>query len=384
MNIHDPVPVPQISDLQLGMFLMPASRAETPLSEVIDWYLDVIRAADRFGYSEVWIGEHMTSKFERITSPQQIIARAIGETTRVTLATGVEVLYLQHPVTLALQLAQLDHMARGRLMFGFGAGATLTDKQIYGVDVKTSVAMTAEALEIILNVWQQGGPTEYRGKFWSVFPPDSMKAYKEDFTHGWHMQTYAPAEHRIGMAGFSENSPSLVLAGARGFIPLSTPVNQRFLTNHWKQIEDGAKSTGRRADRRHWRQKKEIYVAETKAEARRAVLEGFMGWFWNNYMLSYFAAKPDMVDLFRRPGADPNAQVTAEYLVDNGVWYVGDPDSVAAQIREQFEQSGGFGTLVQVGMDYSQPSEREGWMRSMKLLTEEVMPRVRGMAKVTA
>lgn len=370
--------------LRLGMFLMPASRPDTPLSDVIDWYQSVIRQADQVGYDEVWVGTHMTSKYERITAPQQIIARALGETERVVLGTGVELLYQQHPVTLALQLAQLDHMARGRLLFGFGAGATLTDHQVYGVDQKTAGAMTAEALEVILNVWQEGGPTEFHGKYWSVYPPDSNAVYFEDETHGWHIQTYEPAEPRIAMAGFSGRSPSLTLAGQRGYIPMSLNLSSNFLAQHWQTIRDGAVACGRKPDRQKWRQAKEIYVAETKAEARRAAREGFLKTFWDDYAFSYFAQKPEMIDLYRVPGADPNAPVTAEYMIENGVWFVGDPDSVAAQIREQFEACGGFGTLLQIGMDYSDPESRDGWMRSMQLLAQEVMPRVQDLVPASA
>ena len=384
MNVHSPLLRDQVTGIRskgmgLGLFLMPASRPDTPLGDVIDWYLEVTRVADEVGYDEVWVGTHMTSKYERITAPQQIIARALGETSRVTLGTGVELLYQQHPVTLALQLAQLDHMARGRLYFGFGAGATMTDNHVYGVDMKTAQAMTAEALEIILNVWEPGGPTEFHGKYWNVFPCDPIKAYHEDLTHGWHIQTYAPAEPRISFAGFQQKSPSLTLAGERGFIPMSLNISSEFLHHHWASVEEGAQRGGRRADRRKWRQAKEIFVAETKAEARRAALDGFMKTFWDDYAYSYFAQKPEMIDLYRRKGADPNAKVTAEYLIDNGVWFVGDPDSVAAQIREQFEESGGFGTLLQIGMDYSDPAGRDGWLRSMKLLAQEVMPKVQDL-----
>jgi alkanesulfonate monooxygenase SsuD/methylene tetrahydromethanopterin reductase-like flavin-dependent oxidoreductase (luciferase family) len=380
MNVHSPHLRNQASaGLGLGLFLMPASRPDTPLGDVIDWYLEVTRVADQVGYDEVWVGTHMTSKYERITAPQQIIARALGETSRVMLGTGVELLYQQHPVTLALQLAQLDHMARGRLMFGFGAGATMTDNHVYGVDMKTAQSMTAEALEIILNVWQPGGPTEFRGKYWNVFPCDPVKAYHEDLTHGWHIQTYSAPEPRISFAGFQQKSPSLTLAGERGYIPMSLNISSEFLHYHWASVEDGAARTGRRADRRKWRQAKEIFVAETKAEARKAALGGFMKTFWDGYAYSYFAQKPEMIDLYRRRGADPKAKVTAEYLIDNGVWFVGDPDSVASQIREQYEESGGFGTLLQIGMDYSDAGSRESWLRSMKLLAQEVMPKVQDL-----
>src|SRR5262245_55378481 len=101
--------------LKLGMFLTPASNPERPMSDIIDWNIDVIRAAEQYGYDEVWIGSHLTSRFSRIACPIQMIARAVGETSRIRLGTGVAVLYQNHPLTMAAQLAQLDHMARGRI-----------------------------------------------------------------------------------------------------------------------------------------------------------------------------------------------------------------------------------------------------------------------------
>jgi alkanesulfonate monooxygenase SsuD/methylene tetrahydromethanopterin reductase-like flavin-dependent oxidoreductase (luciferase family) len=375
VQVHIPPAEPQ-DQMRLGLFLMPCSYPDTPLGDVIDWYSEVIREADRFGYAEAWIGAHTTSKYERIVSPQQMIARSLGETKQIVLGTGIEVLYQNHPITLAVQLAQLDHMARGRLLFGFGAGSTLTDNHVYGVDMKTSQEMAAEALEIIHNVWQPGGPTAFKGKFWSVAPPDSKAVYFEDHTHGWHIQTYASPENRIAIAGFQQNSPSMRMAGARGYIPLSLNISPEYLADHWAAVSEGAAAAGVTADRRRWRQTKEIYVAETMAEARRGAKEGFLNTFWD-YAQSYFTRKPDMIDLYRRKGADPAAPVTVDYLIDNGVWMVGTPDSVAAQIKEQFEISGGFGTLLQLGLDYSRPEQRDGWMRSMQLLAQEVMPKVR-------
>ena len=112
--------------MEFGLFLQPATPPGRPLGEVIDWNLDVIRRADELGYHEAWVGQHITSLWEPLPSPQQIIARLIGETTQIRLGTGVEILYQQHPVRLAAELIQLDHMAKGRLLFGFGAGGTYT------------------------------------------------------------------------------------------------------------------------------------------------------------------------------------------------------------------------------------------------------------------
>lgn len=359
--------------MQLGLFLMPATAPGRPLAETIDWNLEVIRRADALGYDEAWMGQHITSLWEPILSPQQIIARLIGETENIRLGTGVEVLYQQHPVRLAGELAQLDHMARGRLLFGFGSGGTLTDGQLYGLDLRSgeSQKMSREALRIILDCWSEGGPDDFDGDYWRVRRPAN---YNENYQ--WHLLPYAPAAPRIGFAGFMPKSGSLMTAGEHGYIPLSFNVAPEKVSMHWQSVEDGAKISGRTPDRTRWRQIREIYVAETREEARSAVVDGFTGEFWAGYF-SIIAERLNITDMFRRPGAPAEAPVDAAYLADHGTWFVGDPDSVVEQIVEQYELTGGFGVLLQIGYDYSDADARDGWFRSMELLAREVMPRVR-------
>ncbi|MBL6864686.1 MAG: LLM class flavin-dependent oxidoreductase, partial [Rhodospirillales bacterium] len=78
--------------MELGLFLQPATKPGRPLADIIDWNVEVIRNADTLGFNEVWIGQHITSPWEPLPSPQQIIARSIGETSKIRLGTGVEVL----------------------------------------------------------------------------------------------------------------------------------------------------------------------------------------------------------------------------------------------------------------------------------------------------
>ena len=106
------------------------------------------------------------------------------------------------------------------------------------------------------------------------------------------------------------------------------------------------------------------------------MVDGFMGRFWNRYF-SVIAQRLGIEDMFRRAGAPGDAPVDAGYLVDHGTWFVGDPDQVVEQIVEQYEVTGGFGVLLQIGFDYSDAGARGGWLRSMDLLAREVMPRVR-------
>jgi alkanesulfonate monooxygenase SsuD/methylene tetrahydromethanopterin reductase-like flavin-dependent oxidoreductase (luciferase family) len=357
--------------IELGMFLQPATRPGRPLADVIDWNVDVIRHADACGFSEVWVGQHITSPWEPLPAPQQIIARAIGETGTIRLGTGVEVLYQSHPVRLATELAQLDHMARGRLMFGFGGGGTPSDAQLYDVDFSTGQhqAMSREALKIILDCWKPGGPDDFTGTYWSVRKPRTSENYY------WHLEPFSAPEPRIGFAGFMPNSGSLTIAGERGYIPLSFNVAPEHVAVHWPVVEQAARMAGRTADRTKWRHIREIYVAETAQEARTAMLDGFAAEFWNRYF-KVIVERLNIDNLFRRDGAPQDTPVDARHLIDHGIWFVGDPDQVAGQIVEQYRLTGGFGVLLQIGFDYADSGARAGWMRSMELLSRDVMPKV--------
>ena len=63
--------------------------------------------------------------------------------------------------------------------------------------------------------------------------------------------------------------------------------------------------------------------------------------------------------------------MTVDYLADH-LWLIGSPVTVAARLRALQEQTGGFGTLLAVSYDAG--DERDAWMRSLRLLIQEVLP----------
>ncbi len=361
--------------LELGLFLMPATLPDCPLADALDWNLDVIRKADQLGYREAWIGQHFTTPWEPIASPQQVIARALADTTTINLGTGVEVLYNSHPVRLALELAQLDHMARGRLLFGFGAGGTPTDFQLYGVKPQEDQhqSMMREALEIILDCWKAGGPDTYNGEYWQVTKPEYNDRYY------WHIVPYADAESRIAFAGFMPDSGSMRVAGEKGYIPLSFHVAPQHVAVHWQSVLEGAAVSGRTPSRQQWRNARDVYVADTEADARRAAVSGCMGQFWDRHF-RMIAERSNIIDLFmgdyQPAGNAKNNPGCALDMIDAGTWFVGTPAQVTDQIVHQYKVTGGFGTLLQLGYDYSGDADREGWFRSMELLANQVLPAV--------
>jgi alkanesulfonate monooxygenase SsuD/methylene tetrahydromethanopterin reductase-like flavin-dependent oxidoreductase (luciferase family) len=114
-----------------------------------------------------------------------------------------------------------------------------------------------------------------------------------------------------------------------------------------------------------------VYVAETREEARREVLEGTLARDWSRYFLP-FLRKVKLLDLVKVDPGMPDSEVSLQYLLDN-IWIVGDPDEVTEKLAALATAVGGFGALLVIAHEW-QP--KEPWARSMRLLREQVLPRL--------
>ena len=108
--------------MKLGYFAMPLHPPGSDFTENIHADLDQVVELDRLGFQEAWIGEHYTMAWEPIPSPDLFIAMALARTENIVLGTGVSCLPNHNPFQLAHRIAQLDHMAKGRFMWGIGPG----------------------------------------------------------------------------------------------------------------------------------------------------------------------------------------------------------------------------------------------------------------------
>ncbi len=119
---------------RFGAFLAPHHPSgESPM---LMFQRDVALAAhlDELGFDEFWCGEHHSSGWETIGSPEMFLAAAGQRTHNIMLGTGVVSLPYHHPFNVAQRMAQLDVMTRGRAMFGSGPGALPSDARTHGID----------------------------------------------------------------------------------------------------------------------------------------------------------------------------------------------------------------------------------------------------------
>ncbi|MEM4408399.1 MAG: LLM class flavin-dependent oxidoreductase [Candidatus Caldarchaeum sp.] len=360
--------------MDLGFFTMPLHPPGRRLAETLDEDLEQLIILDELGFSEAWIGEHFTAGWENIPAPDLLIAKATALTKRIVLGTGVSCLPNHDPFVLAHRIALLDHLAKGRFHWGIGAGSFIGDFKAFLIDSKSGEQrrLTKEALDCILNLWNNPTPGVYRHKRWNFCVPEP----ELDVGLGLHIEPYQKPHPPIAVAGISDNSGSLRMAGERGWIPMSINfVTRNTLRSHWRAVEEGAERAGRVPERAKWRIARDVFVGETTAEARRDALEGTLGRDFRDYFFKIVRKIRGSLDLFKIEKDVPDSEIDLNYMIDN-MWIVGSPEDVAGRIRELYEFVGGFGVLLVMGHEWN---PKEKWIRSMRLLVEEVMPRLKDL-----
>ena len=358
--------------MEYGIFMMPSHPPEREVFQAHQGDLDCLVLADKLGFSEAWIGEHYTALWEPVPSPDLMIAQALMLTQNIRLATGVHLLPYHHPAELACRVAYLDHMAQGRFMFGIGSGGLPTDYTMFDVDGMNGQhrEMTREAIDIILRLWAEDEPFEYKGEFWNASLPEPQYG-----TLKHHIKPFQKPHPPIGVASVSPGSETLKIAGERGFIPMSLAFNEDYVISHWEAVLEGAKRSGKTPSRKDWRITRDVWVADSDDEAYDQAVNGMLGRVWGEYLLPLFD-QFQLLHVIKHDSSIPDSAVTPEYMAEN-VWLIGSPDTVEKKILSLYEMCGGFGTLL--SLVYDNLDNQKGWEKSMKLLAEEVMPRFAGM-----
>ena len=122
------------------------------------WQL--VEHLDRLGFHEAWIGEHHSAGSELIASPEVFIAAAAERTKHIKLGTGVNSLPYHHPFMLADRIVMLDHLTRGRMMFGCGPGQLTTDAAMLGIDPQLQRPRMEQSFDVIMRLFRGETVTE--------------------------------------------------------------------------------------------------------------------------------------------------------------------------------------------------------------------------------
>jgi limonene 1,2-monooxygenase len=348
-----------VQRMKFGAFLAPHHPVGEHPTLQLRRDLKFVEHLDQLGFDEFWCGEHHSSGWEMIGSPELFLAAAGEHTERIRLGTGVVSLPYHHPFTVAQRIVQLDHLTRGRVIFGTGPGALPSDARSFGVDQMLLRDRQDEALGVIIRLFS-GERFSYRSDW---------------FTLNDTQLQLLPLQEHLPIAAASSISPSgMQLAGKYGMGVLSIASTSTeglaALPIQWSFAEEAAKQHGNTVDRRNWRVLVSFHLAESKKQAEREAADGL--WWWHNEY---------NVRVLGRPGAvrveDKWALVNQVTGSGSGVGsaVIGTPDQAVTMIRNLQQVTGGFGVVLGFAHDWA---NREATLRSWELFARYVVPELNG------
>jgi alkanesulfonate monooxygenase SsuD/methylene tetrahydromethanopterin reductase-like flavin-dependent oxidoreductase (luciferase family) len=364
--------------MQLGYFTMPLHPPSRPYVETLKEDREAILLADRLGYSEAYVGEHLTDTSETITDCVVFLASLAHDTKNIRLGTGTINVPNGHPASIAAKIAMLDNILEGRLNFGISPGGLPSDWEMFGTLKADRREMLDESMEHILALWAQDGPYEREGKHWSL---STAKTAIPAIGQGLMVKPYQSPHPPIVVTAAEPSSKSVANAAVRGWEVISANfLLPQWVKTHWETFVEHCEAAGRSPDPATWRVAKNICVAKDAAVAQEYAFGEESPYRFYYDQLGYKLVRAGRANLFK-PDADmPDEAVTTDHMLANLV-IAGTVPEVVEQILAFRETVGEFGTLLYCGMDWADATLGRA---SMELLAEEVMPAVNRALRRTA
>ena len=344
--------------MRFGAFLAPHHPiGENPMLQ-LQSDLEFVQHLDNLGFDEFWCGEHHSTGWEVIASPELFLAAAAERTQRIKLGTGVISLPYHHPFMVAQRLVQLDYQSRGRVIFGSGPGALPSDAHTLGLDPMLLRSRQDEAIGIIKR----------------LFSGERFSYESEWFTLRDAKLQLRPLQENMEFVVASTFTPSgMTLSGKyeTGVISIGGMASQglKSLARQWEFAEESALKHGTAIDRKNWRILMSWHIAESRAQAREEAKDGLL---IHNNEYTTRALRPDDGQIFKT--ADEAVDAVAFSGVGNAV--IGTPDDLINKIQEMIDVTGGFGAVIGFAHDWA---NRENTKKSWDLVARYVIPEINSM-----
>jgi probable F420-dependent oxidoreductase len=201
--------------------------------------VSVARAAEAAGFDSLWTGEHVVLPDPQeppspappdmpMLHPSTILSFLAGVTSKIKLGTGIILIAQRNPLVLAKEIASLDVLCNGRLLFGIGAGYLHQEFAALGVNFEQRGQRTDEYIEVMRALWNQEKP-EFAGQFYNF---KNVQAYPRPVQKG------GPA---LVIGGSSRAALRRTVSAAQGWYGFALNVEQtKIVIGRLKQLFDEA------------------------------------------------------------------------------------------------------------------------------------------------
>jgi len=322
-----------------------------------------VDAAERWGLDVVWLAElHFLPERSVVSAPLVVASAIAARTRRLKIGIAVQVLPLCHPLRLAEEVATLDHISQGRLIFGVGRSGFPRTYEAYGVSYAESRERFAEVFEILKRAWSDER-FSFEGSFYKfrniTLVPRPLQ------------QPYPPL--RIA-ATSPDTYPAIGAMGLPIFVAVRLGTIEELGPNI-AAYREAYKAAGHAGQGQVYL-RVPIYVGETEASARADPEHSIMPF--------YRTLGAQIEDSATRAGARAIEQRAERGQALQTIGYedvlrdkviVGTPDTVTKRLQELIRKLGLNGVLAELNCGGLVANDKV--MRSLQLMCEEVAPRFR-------
>jgi probable F420-dependent oxidoreductase len=148
--------------MRFGLITYPTHNAIDPVA--------LGQAAEERGFESLFFPEHThipthsrrpgtegerLERYAHAYDPFVALSMVAATTTRLKVGTGVCLVVQRDPIITAKEVASLDHLSGGRMLFGVGAGWNREEMTDHGVHPADRMAVLAERMHAMREIWTQ-------------------------------------------------------------------------------------------------------------------------------------------------------------------------------------------------------------------------------------
>ncbi len=332
-------------------------RRDEPLHDFYDDRMKLAAAAERLGFYAYHIAEHHGTPLGMAPSPSVFLAALAQRTSTIRIGPMVYLLALYPPLRLIEEISMVDNLSGGRLEVGVGRAVSPHESRFYGVEPEDGWDHFAEALDVIMS-----------GLYADRLTWDSARFHYDNVPIELHpMQDPVP----LWCAPSSPGSIELAAKYGMHIVSLGPVARVKEISASYREAWDRHNDSELR---RYSAASGDpfigayrlIYVADSDAEARRAIGPAFDHWF------------DSIAKLWRERGGDSTLLLMDSYekACATGMMVAGSPATVRDALASQAEEAGFDYAMLEFAFgDLGHARE----MASLELFAAEVMPGLRDL-----
>ncbi len=207
---------------------------------------ELAKAAEERGFESLFLTEHthipssretpwpggadLPKEYAHTLDPFVALASAAAVTTKIKLGTGICLVIQRDPITLAKEIATLDLLSEGRVLFGIGGGWNREEIENHGIPFARRWRALRERIEAMKAIWTEKEAT-YHGEFVNF-----------DKIWSWPKPVQKP-HPPVLVGGNGPRTLERVVRYGEGWLPL--PLRVEGLGDKIKELQEMAAKAGR-------------------------------------------------------------------------------------------------------------------------------------------